>query len=40
MLWFMLRDDPNVNGWQSGLITVGGKQKSSYAAFESMASGF
>jgi hypothetical protein len=40
MLWFMLRDDPNVNGWQSGLITAGGKQKPSFAAFESMASGF
>jgi hypothetical protein len=40
MLWFLLRDDPNVNGWQSGLITVGGKKKPSFAAFESMASGF
>ena len=21
MLWFLLKDDPNLNGWQSGLIT-------------------
>jgi Glycosyl hydrolase catalytic core len=40
MLWFMLRDDPNLNGWQSGLITVGGKHKPSFAAFQAMASGF
>jgi Glycosyl hydrolase catalytic core len=40
MLWFLLRDDPNLNGWQSGLITAGGKKKPSFAAFESMASGF
>jgi hypothetical protein len=40
MLWFLLRDDPNVNGWQSGLITTGGKKKPSFAAFAAMASGF
>jgi hypothetical protein len=40
MLWFLLRDDPNVNGWQSGLITTAGKKKPAFAAFESMASGF
>jgi hypothetical protein len=34
----MLRDDPNLNGWQSGLITVGGKHKPSFAAFQAMAS--
>jgi hypothetical protein len=38
MLWFMLRDDPNLNGWQSGLITVGGTHKPSFAAFQAMAS--
>jgi hypothetical protein len=37
MLWFLLRDDPNINGWQSGLITAGGKHKPSFAAFASMA---
>jgi Glycosyl hydrolase catalytic core len=36
MLWFLLKDDPNPNGWQSGLITAGGKHKPSFAAFESL----
>src|SRR5262249_48564559 len=40
MLWFLLRDDTNLNGWQSGLMTAGGKKKPAFAAFESMASGF
>jgi hypothetical protein len=37
MIWFLLRDDTNLNGWQSGLITAGGKKKPSFAAFERMA---
>jgi Glycosyl hydrolase catalytic core len=37
MLWFLLRDDTNINGWQSGLITAGGQKKPSFAAFERMA---
>jgi Glycosyl hydrolase catalytic core len=36
MLWFLLKDDPNVNGWQSGLITIGGKKKPAFAAFASL----
>jgi hypothetical protein len=40
MLWFLLRDDPNLNGWQSGLVTVAGKHKPSFSAFRAMASGF
>ncbi|HWE80163.1 MAG TPA: glycosyl hydrolase [Gaiellaceae bacterium] len=39
MMWFLLRDDSNVNGWQSGLITAGGQKKPSFAAFEKMALG-
>jgi hypothetical protein len=39
MLWFLLRDDANKNGWQSGLITVDGEKKPSYAAFAHMAAG-
>jgi hypothetical protein len=38
MLWFLLKDDPNLNGWQSGLITSGGKKKPSFAAFQSLRS--
>ncbi len=34
MLWFLLRDDPSPNGWQSGLLTAKGAKKPSFAAFE------
>ena len=34
MLWFLLQDDPNTNGWQSGLITAQGAKKPSFAAFQ------
>jgi hypothetical protein len=34
MLWFLLRDDPNPNGWQSGLITAKGAKKPSFKAFQ------
>jgi hypothetical protein len=34
MLWFLLRDEPNLAGWQSGLETVAGKKKPSWAAFQ------
>ena len=32
MLWFLLKDEPNLGGWQSGLITTAGKKKPSFAA--------
>jgi hypothetical protein len=34
MLWFLLRDDPSPNGWQSGLITVRGAKKPAFKAFQ------
>ncbi len=34
MLWFLLRDEPNLAGWQSGLETVTGQKKPAYAAFQ------
>jgi hypothetical protein len=34
MLWFLLKDEPNLAGWQSGLETYGGKKKPSFAAFQ------
>jgi Glycosyl hydrolase catalytic core len=37
MLWFLLRDDPVIAGWQSGLFTAGGKRKPAYAAFQRFA---
>jgi hypothetical protein len=37
MLWFLLRDEPNVAGWQSGLETYRGKRKPAFYAFMRMA---
>jgi hypothetical protein len=37
MLWFLLKDEPTVAGWQSGLITAGGKHKPAFNAFKKMA---
>ena len=34
--WFLLRDNPSLGGWQSGLETVDGKKKPSYDAFASL----
>jgi hypothetical protein len=39
MLWFLLRDEPNLSGWQSGLITASGRHKPSFTAFLRMAEG-
>jgi hypothetical protein len=33
MLWFLVRDEPNVGGWQSGVETAGGKPKPSFGTF-------
>ncbi len=33
MLWFLVRDQPDLSGWQSGLMTVNGKKKPAYDAF-------
>ena len=33
MLWFMVRDEPNLGGWQSGLETIGNKRKPSWKTF-------
>jgi hypothetical protein len=37
MIWFLLRDEPKIGGWQSGLETYGGKHKPSFAAFMQQA---
>jgi hypothetical protein len=37
MLWFLLKDEPTLAGWQSGLITAGGKHKPAFNAFKAMA---
>jgi hypothetical protein len=37
MLWFLLKDENALAGWQSGLETVSGQKKPSFAAFRRMA---
>jgi hypothetical protein len=34
MLWFLLKDEPNLSGWQSGLLTYRGRHKPAFAAFQ------
>jgi len=36
MLWFLLRDEPTLAGWQSGLETAAGKKKPAFAAFQKL----
>jgi hypothetical protein len=36
MLWFLLRDERRVQGWQSGLMTFSGKRKPSFNAFRTL----
>ena len=36
MLWFLVRDEPDLSGWQSGFFTVGGKKKPAYNAFRNL----
>ena len=33
MVWFLVRDEPNLGGWQSGLETVAGKRKPSWNTY-------
>jgi hypothetical protein len=33
MIWFLLKDEPILSGWQSGLMTASGLKKPSFAAF-------
>jgi hypothetical protein len=39
MLWFLVRDEPNLGGWQSGLTTVTGRKKPAWNAFISLPRG-
>jgi hypothetical protein len=34
MTWFLLKDQPDLSGWQSGLMTADGRLKPSFAAYE------
>jgi Glycosyl hydrolase catalytic core len=37
LLWFLLRDEPRLAGWQSGLITARGQRKPAFAVFQRLA---
>ena len=37
MLWFLVKDEPQLSGWQSGLVTVEGRKKPAFDAFRKMA---
>ena len=39
LLWFLIKDDSSLGGWQSGLETVGGKHKPAWNAFVKVAKG-
>jgi hypothetical protein len=36
MVWYLLRDEQRLSGWQSGLLTLGGKKKPSYNTFRTL----
>ena len=36
MLWFLLKDEKRLGGWQSGLLTAAGKKKPSFNAFRAL----
>ena len=33
MIWFLVKDERRLSGWQSGFFTAGGHRKPSYTAF-------
>jgi hypothetical protein len=35
-LWFLLRDEPRLGGWQSGLYTASGRKKPAFNTFRSL----
>ena len=39
MLWFLLRDEPKLGGWQSGLLTRNGQKKPAFNAFRLLPRG-
>ena len=36
MIWFLVRDEPMLAGWQSGLMTADGRRKPSFDAFKNL----
>ena len=38
-IWYLIKDEPNLSGWQSGLETLAGKKKPAWGAFRSVPRG-
>ena len=36
LIWFLIRDERRLSGWQSGVVTVGGKRKPAFRAFQTL----
>ena len=36
LVWFLLRDEPDLSGWQSGLLTVAGVKKPAWTVFRKL----
>jgi hypothetical protein len=36
LVWFLIRDERRLSGWQSGVLTAAGKRKPSYRAFQTL----
>jgi hypothetical protein len=36
MLWFLVKDEPTLAGWQSGLVTLSGRKKPAFNAFRTL----
>ena len=39
MIWFLLRDEPRLGGWQSGLLTRSGRKKPAFNVFRALPRG-
>ena len=39
MLWFLIKDEPQIGGWQSGLMTYAGKKRPAWNTFRSLPRG-
>jgi hypothetical protein len=39
MIWFLLRDEPGLGGWQSGLLTRSGQKKPAFNVFRALPRG-
>ena len=36
LIWFLIRDERRLSGWQSGVVTAGGKRKPAFRAFQTL----